>query len=308
MNVISRCVLYTVILLGLGLETSICAQPRSGFINSRFPVKITNDVVYTTTPDGTSRDTAAALLLDIYEPSGSSAPRLRPGFVAVHGGGLGRADKRDANMAELCRELAARGYVCTSINYRLRSDDLRFPGATPVARAIAAAVEDAGWAVMWLRDNADRYGVDSQRIAVGGSSSGAEIVLRLAYGGTHRRVPVAAVFSWVGGLNGHEDLIDGDEPALFIVHGADDNSVPVTEAFALARRARQVGVPHELWLCEGLGHNVPLDRRPGGVALYRHLAEFLHREMDLGRLGRQPQAGRRRQSVEASIRAVPCPR
>lgn len=56
--------------------------------------------------------------------------------------------------------------------------------------------------------------------------------------------------------------------------------------------------------CEGLGHNVPLDRRPGGVLLYRRLATFLWREMDLERLGRHPQVGRRNPPVEASVRAL----
>jgi acetyl esterase/lipase len=280
------------------------------FVDSRFPVKVTHDVAYATAPVRSADSATKPLLLDLYEPNGDAAPRLRPGFVAVHGGGLTRGDKRTENMVELCHELAARGYVCLSINYRLRGDDPPAIGDTPFARTLNAAIADAGKAVRWLHDNAKRYRVDHSRIAVGGSSAGATIALRLAYEAAPRRVPIAAVFSWVGGLNGDEQILDAGEPPLFIVHGADDDLVPVGEARALARRAAQSRLSHKMFVCEGLGHNVPLDRRPAGTSLYRHLAEFLHANMDLTSLGRRPRRKSPRmqwQNAPTESPAVPCP-
>lgn len=279
------------------------------FIKPQFPVKITNDLVYAFAPVGSPRPAEKPLLLDLYEPDGNTAPRIRPGFIAVHGGGLVRGDKRTENMVEWCRELAARGYVCVSINYRLRGEDPTSKGDTPSGRTLNAAVEDAGRAMTWLHNNASRYNIDPARIAVGGSSAGAVIVLRLAYGETSPRVPVAAVMSWVGGLDGNESILDAEEPPLFIVHGADDDSVPVAEAYALAQRARRVAIPHEIYVCEGLGHNVPLDRRPAGVSLYQRLAEFLYEQMDLSHLGRKVQARRPVLSkVQSDVRPIPCPK
>lgn len=285
----------------------------SVFINPQFPVKVTRDLVYATAPVQSSEAIEKALRLDLYEPDGKTAPRLRPGFIAIHGGGLANGDKQDENMVELCRELAARGYTCASINYRLVGDDPPVQGASSFYRALNAAIEDTAQSVTWLRNNADRYHVDASRIAVGGSSAGAHIALRFAYGETSRKTLVAAVLSWTGGLNGDEDIIEGDEPALFIVHGADDDSVPVTEARALARRAARIGLPYKILICEGLGHLVPLDRRPAGVPLYGHFAEFLYQNMDIANLGqpvsrRRSTAQNRDAKAQTDLRAVQCPR
>lgn len=290
------------------LAFQIVTAPPNRFVNVRFPVTVTQDIEYGRAPVRSPRTSDKRLLLDLYHPDGDSA-RLRPGFVAVHGGGLARGDKRTENMIELCRELAGRGYACVSINYRLLGDDPPAPGDTPLARTLNAAIQDTEVAVNWLRANAAHYRIDPARIAVGGSSAGAEIVLRMVYQEWRPSPPVAAVMSWVGGLNGSEGILDAGEPALFIVNGAVDTVVLAAEAHSLAGRAGQVGIPVEIYVCEGLGHNVPLDRRPGGVSLYDRLAGFLYRHLDLSNTGR---ALRRPAPAPASAvldpRSVPCPR
>ncbi len=289
------------------------APPRSSeeapFVRPRFAVSVARDVVYASAAVGRTGTFEKLLRLDLYEPAGGGAPSQRPGFVVVHGGSLGRADKADANVAELCREMAARGYLCASINYRMGADDPPLPGATLLDRVLSAGAQDAGRALGWLRDQASRLGLDGARVAAGGSSSGAEIVLRLAYGERRLDVPIAAVLSWSGGLDGKEHQMDAGEPALFIVHGAEDASVSVQEARALAGRACRVGLPHEVFVCAGLGHTVPLDRRPAGRSLYHHLAEFLYHRMDLANLGRQPGADPpARASARRDAASIACPR
>jgi acetyl esterase/lipase len=279
------------------------------FVTPRFPVKVAHDIEYGRAPVRSAAASDKRLLLDLYQPDGDSVPGLRPGFVAVHGGGLTGGDKRTENMVELCRELAGRGYACASINYRLRGDDPPGEGDTPLARTLNAAIQDTEVAVDWLRANAAHYRIDPARIAVGGSSAGAEIVLRMVYREGRPRPPVAAVLSWVGGLNGGEGILDAGEPALFIVNGAVDTLVLAAEAHALAGRASQVGIPLEIYVCEGLGHNVPLDRRPGGVSLYDRLVGFLYRHLDLSNMRR---ALRKPAPAPAGAvsdpRSVPCPR
>lgn len=96
------------------LLVQVAGPPSPPFVTQRFPVKVSNDLEYARAPVRSPELSSKPLLLDLYEPDGDGAPALRPGFVAVHGGGLTRGDKRTENMVELCRELAGRGYACVS--------------------------------------------------------------------------------------------------------------------------------------------------------------------------------------------------
>ena len=104
------------------------------------------------------------LQLDLAQPSGDGP---FPAVVCIHGGGF-RAGKRDG-WDTMCRQLASRGYVAITITYRLAPDH-QFP----------AAVEDSKAAVRWLRANAAKYHVDTNRIGALGDSAGAHLALYLA--------------------------------------------------------------------------------------------------------------------------------
>ena len=87
----------------------------------------------------------------------------QPALVYFHGGGwvLGSIDSHDAT----CRYIArAGGLTVLSVDYRL-APEFKFP----------TAVEDALAAFRHVRDNAEAYGVDPTRIAVGGDSAGANL-------------------------------------------------------------------------------------------------------------------------------------
>jgi acetyl esterase len=94
--------------------------------------------------------------------------RPLPALLYMHGGGwvVGDLDSHDST----CRALAVRtGCLVLSVDYRLAPEH-RFP----------AAVED-GWATLeWLHDNAASIGVDPNRLAVGGDSSGGNLAAVLA--------------------------------------------------------------------------------------------------------------------------------
>ncbi|WP_341936626.1 alpha/beta hydrolase [Marinimicrobium sp. C2-29] len=120
-------------------------------------------------PDGVSEKTnityvqygRRALQLDLYRPE-AEAHGPRPAIVLVHGGGW-RSGYRE-NLTPLAQALAKRGIVSANISYRL-APEAPFP----------AAIHDVKAAIRWLRKNADRYGVDPERIAVGGTSAGGQI-------------------------------------------------------------------------------------------------------------------------------------
>jgi acetyl esterase/lipase len=102
------------------------------------------------------------LTLDLYAPRDLPGPL--PAVVILHGGGWMLGSKEEFEGA--AQSLAACGYVAVTVSYRL-VPHYRFP----------AQIEDAKCAVRWLRANADRYGVDPDRIAALGVSAGAFLAL-----------------------------------------------------------------------------------------------------------------------------------
>lgn len=96
----------------------------------------------------------------IYTPE-ADAPR--PAIVYFHGGGwvLCGLDTHDV----VCRAIARRaGAVVVSVDYRLAPEH-KFP----------AAVVDCYAATEWVAANAERLGIDPQRISVGGDSAGGNL-------------------------------------------------------------------------------------------------------------------------------------
>lgn len=106
------------------------------------------------------------LLLDVFYPK----QQTRYNSIAViiiHGGGW-RSGNRTQHHA-MARQLAAKGYVCFTPEYRLSTEAL-FP----------AAVYDLKAAVRWVRDHAVQYHVDTGKIVAAGFSAGGELAAFLA--------------------------------------------------------------------------------------------------------------------------------
>ena len=107
--------------------------------------------------------------LDLYLPNAAKPGGKTPAIVWVHGGGWMRGDKAEANAKEICTTLANAGYVTASINYRIGA------GAWP------QNLRDATNAVRFLRAKAADYGIDPDRIAIGGASAGAHLAMMVAF-------------------------------------------------------------------------------------------------------------------------------
>lgn len=109
------------------------------------------------------------LFLDLYRPEPLPSQAL-PVVMYIHGGMWRRGDKAlssDPFLAQTGR------YMVASINYR-RSDQAIFP----------AQLHDAKAAVRWLRANAQRLGIDPQRIGVWGHDAGGHLASLLGVTGT----------------------------------------------------------------------------------------------------------------------------
>lgn len=207
---------------------------------------------------------------------------------------------QDSSMADYCRRFARDGYVCFSIDYRLTQEDpgLAKPvdekklvpksvNLSPAAlarievvrqrmglpplddrtrdqywRSILGAAEDMAMATEFVRGNSGKFGVDADRIALGGFSAGAITALNTAYGiGT----PVKAVFALSGGVSGYnlfETVQPGMPPALFFVAQNDLEGIQSGTGFAIKALASK-GIAAEMAWVPGFGHFYPM----GAVSL-----------------------------------------
>jgi acetyl esterase/lipase len=107
-----------------------------------------------------------ALKLDLYRPKERTKPL--PAVIFIHGGAW-RSGSRDM-YHYYCVKFAERGYVAATISYRLYR-----------VAPFPAAVQDAKCAVRWLRANAEKLGVDPNRIGVAGGSAGGHLSMMVAY-------------------------------------------------------------------------------------------------------------------------------
>jgi dienelactone hydrolase len=207
---------------------------------------------------------------------------------------------QDSSMADYCRRFARDGYACFSIDYRLTPEDpgLAKPvdekklvpksvNLSPAAtarieivrqrmglpplddqarnqywRSILAAAEDMAMANEFVRRHAGKFGVDADRIALGGFSAGAITALNTAYG---IGVPVKAVFALsgaVGGYNPSQTVQPGMPPALFFVGQNDLEGIQAGTRFAV-KALNDKGIAAEVAWVPGFGHFYPM----GAVSL-----------------------------------------
>lgn len=114
------------------------------------------------------------LLMDVAMPQGQ-VEEPRPCVVVVHGGGWLNGDK--SKFRALTLALAERGYVSAAVGYRL-GYEAKFP----------AGIQDCNAAVRFLRANAARFGIDSDRIGAVGGSAGGHLVGLMASGWKNRKI------------------------------------------------------------------------------------------------------------------------
>ncbi len=102
-----------------------------------------------------------ALYIDAFYPAGRS-PQKSTAIVIIHGGGWRSGDR--TQHYPLAEHLANRGYVCFTPAYGLSTHD-QYP----------VAITDLKAALRWVVAHADKYHVDTSKIAVLGFSAGGEL-------------------------------------------------------------------------------------------------------------------------------------
>lgn len=197
---------------------------------------------------------------DLYLPKEKT---LRPAVVVVHGGSWAR---KTGDMEGVCRDLASAGYVVFNTTYRFVPEH-RFP----------AALDDVRDAVLWVRQNAKKYNVDPNKIALWGYSAGAHLALlagidgkwgvsAIVAGGTPANLtawpnsPLVKALLGVGYAENPKlweqaspvNHVTQDSPPVFLYHGDWDRLVEVDQmdmmALALQKKQREVQTYRVSWL------------------------------------------------------------
>jgi len=230
-------------------------------------VRVERDIAYA--PEHGKRG-----LLDVYRPAEgdlSGAPVL----VQVHGGGWTIGSKDEQGLP-LMNHLAAKGWVCVALNYRLAPRD-PFP----------AQVIDVKRALAWVKDQIAEYGGDPDYVAITGGSAGGHLAALAAVTpndpayqpafedadtSVQVAVPHYGVYDFAASTGQRRAelmrdrflaprvvrrtyaeapeifeagspllRITPDAPDFFVIHGTHDGLVPVEQARLFVERLREVG-------------------------------------------------------------------
>jgi acetyl esterase/lipase len=145
------------IMLGARDYMAGMAEPRSAYARP----DVTIEDLEIPGPEG-----APKVSVTVYTPN--KAARPMPAYVHLHGGAylMGSpafAGRENTNLA------ADLGCLIVSVDYRCAPED-----------PAPAAIEDSYAALAWVHDNADKLGVDTARVAIGGDSAGGGLAASLA--------------------------------------------------------------------------------------------------------------------------------
>jgi acetyl esterase len=228
------------------------------------------------------------LSLHIFEPA--TGPKTnRPAIVFFFGGGW--TSGSPTQFETQCRHLAARGMVAITADYRVGSRHQVKP---------TACVADAKSALRWVRANASRLGLDSNRIAAGGGSAGGHLAAAIAtlpdfdepsedkkissipnalvlfnpalvlaplpgleLKNIGDRVPAERLGTAPEKISPAHHVKRGTPPAI-IFHGKVDTTVPYATAEAFTKAMQNAGNRCELVGYEGMGHGFFNYGRNGG--------------------------------------------
>lgn len=135
------------------------------------------------------------LKMDIYEPDqGADSETARPVFIFVHTGnalppplnGSPNGTRKDSSAVEVCKQMARRGYVAVSMDYRNGwnplGSSLEIRRGT-LLNAIYRAIHDVKQCVRFLKadaNGANTYAIDDDKIILYGEGTGGYITLATA--------------------------------------------------------------------------------------------------------------------------------
>lgn len=121
-------------------------------------------------------------MYDLFEPKEDTA-QLRPLVVLIHGGGFTNQiplNRKSPEIVEIAKDLAKRGYVTASPEYRLFSGETTYD---KMLGTVPAAFLDINTFMCYIANSVQHgnpYRIDTSKVFIGGSSAGALIALNFS--------------------------------------------------------------------------------------------------------------------------------
>ena len=228
-----------------------------------------NQVILDNKENYTFKETSIIdLKIFVFKPDNWKASGKNPAIVFYFGGGWN--NRHITQFVAYAQYYASRGYVCFIPNYRVRSSEN--------SQAIDS-VRDAQDAFAFVRKNANKFGIDQNRIAASGGSAGGHLAASI---GTLKDLkhgdlskpnalilfnPVCVVdplknpkrFNFARlGVKGYEispyHHVDETVPPTIIYHGTEDRLVPFKTAEMFHQRMLEVGNDSSLIRFDGRDH------------------------------------------------------
>ena len=255
-------------------------------------IKEYKDLVYKTID-------STALKLDIYHSKNLEG--TAPLIIFIHGGAWKKGDKHDYLV--YLTSYAKKGYITATIQYR-------FAGVAKYP----AQLLDVQSAVIWLKQHAEEYHIDPNKVAMVGGSAGGHLAMMNAYSNSDYIVTEENEFSpkvqALVNFYGPSDLVDVAEkdkptveyligktedeapelykaasPIYFIsktapptitFHGTLDDLVPYEQSDRLHEKLQKMGVPSYYHKLKGWPHTMDASVKVNAYAQY-HMDQFFEK-------------------------------
>lgn len=218
--------------------------------------------------------------LDIYTLQGADSNNKKPCVIFVFGGAFITGRRDDSLYNHYFNNLVKNGYNVASISYRLGMRGVHHVSKfniAPFRNAVNMAVEDLYDATNWVITNANTFGIDTSKIILSGSSSGAITALTAEFQRRNEKpaagiLPAgfeyAAVISFAGAVLSFDGRLKYQvKPAPYLMfHGTADKIVPYRKirlfnrgfygSAWIAKTFKENSDPYYLYSEEGMGHEI----------------------------------------------------
>jgi len=243
--------------------------------------EIVPDVVY-------GHKLGMALTFDAFKPDKGNGAGI---LVMISGGWISRWYPPEQSLTQF-QPFLDRGYTIFAVRH----------GSSPRFK-VPEAVADVRKALHFIRENAEGFGVDPNRLGVYGGSAGGHLSLMLGLDpqnsgdGPDKVAAVVAYFppvdlrTMVGQSRRFPALdfdaekaasispilfVSPDDPPTLLIHGDADRLVPVANSEKLHAALEKQGVPTDLLILKGAGHGFRgAARTQAREALYAWFAKYL---------------------------------